>query len=400
MFNIRVENNQVILTNKQYNTSEVMIDFGEAIHNNTSLIASSKLMESYINMMQNYELIKKYTYGETTIIDIIGIMTLVFKELMSNKSTGVRALEVGSWFGCSSYFYANSLKTFSENNVLFCMDTWQGSPDTASHNIANYENALEHFRSVMKYGGVSDIVKPIVCDSTIGLDILQDNYFDIIFVDANHTYDYVYQDIIKSIRKIKVGGLLMGHDCECYADELPPHLLHGDNKHLDGVEGFHTGVIKALADIFGRSYSRFGPSLVWYKRITQEDKELIEKLMDSSEQQDLDSIQSVMQTVRDALQYIYDNLQENKSETISSISNDTLNAVNQMEKVLNSGEEKYEKRELKLKLNLLTGALIDFKIAYEDGDLSHALQIFDHQVVSCFHESLITLDTTIDRSRK
>nr|WP_302055381.1 class I SAM-dependent methyltransferase [Paenibacillus sp. CH40] len=302
---------------------------------------------------------------------------------MAGKHTEIRALEVGSWFGCSSYFFANSLKTFSDSNILFCMDTWQGSPDTTSHNIANYENAFEHFKSVMRYAGVYDNIKPIVCDSTVGMDILQDDYFDIIFVDANHTYDYVYQDIIKGIRKIKVGGLLMGHDCECYADELPPHLLHGDNKHLDGIEGYHTGVIKALDDIFGRSYNRFNQSLVWYKRITQEDKDMLLK-MTSEFDYDREGIVQLVETMKEAIQFIYNNISEGKSETIQTLIFGTVQAANQLEKEIIPLCEKYNNKDLKINTNVLKNSLLDFRIAY-DRDFPQALSVLESRVIESFN---------------
>ncbi|MEK5261944.1 class I SAM-dependent methyltransferase [Paenibacillus sp. FSL L8-0663] len=382
MIEITFQNDEVKLINTQNNVSVTVLHFG-GIHNNHTTISSPKLLQEYIHMLENYSTIQKYTYGETTMIDIVALTSLIYNELMAGKHTEIRALEVGSWFGCSSYFFANSLKTFSDSNILFCMDTWQGSPDTASHNIANYENAFEHFKSVMRYTGVYDNIKPIVCDSTVGMDILQDDYFDIIFVDANHTYDYVYQDIIKGIRKIKVGGLLMGHDCECYADELPPHLLHGDNKHLDGIEGYHTGVIKALDDIFGRSYSRFNQSLVWYKRITQEDKDMLLK-MTSEFDYDREGIVQLVETMKEAIQFIYNNISEGKSETLQTLIYDTVQAANQLEKEIIPLCEKCNNKDLKINTNVLKSCLLDFRIAY-DKDFPQALSVLESRVIESFN---------------
>ncbi|MHB0861939.1 class I SAM-dependent methyltransferase [Paenibacillus sp. SEL3] len=382
MIEITFQNNEVKLMNTQNNVSETVLHFG-GIHNNLTTISSPKLLQEYIHMLENYSTIQKYTYGETTMIDIVALTSLVYSELMAGKHSGIRALEVGSWFGCSSYFFANSLKTFSDSNFLFCMDTWQGSPDTASHNIANYENAFEHFKSVMRYAGVYDNIKPIVCDSTVGMDILQDDYFDIIFVDANHTYEYVYQDIVKGIRKIKVGGLLMGHDCECYADELPPHLLQGDNKHLDGVEGYHTGVIKALDDIFGRSYSRFNHSLVWYKRITQEDKDMFEKKT-SKYNYDREGLVELAETMKEAIQYIYNNISEGKSDTLQTLTVDTVQAAHQLEKEMLPLCENFYNKELKINTNMLKSALLDFQITYNN-DFPQALSVLESKVIERFN---------------
>jgi hypothetical protein len=39
-----------------------------------------------------------------------------------------------------------------------------------------------------------------------------DDYFDVIYVDGDHTAQAVYNDLVESYRVIKDGGLLMGHD--------------------------------------------------------------------------------------------------------------------------------------------------------------------------------------------
>jgi predicted O-methyltransferase YrrM len=37
---------------------------------------------------------------------------------------------------------------------------------------------------------------------------------DLVFIDANHSYDYVKKDIIKYTPKLKENGLLTGHDID------------------------------------------------------------------------------------------------------------------------------------------------------------------------------------------
>jgi len=39
-----------------------------------------------------------------------------------------------------------------------------------------------------------------------------DRYFDFVYIDGNHTYEYVLQDLVDFAPKIKDDGLLMGHD--------------------------------------------------------------------------------------------------------------------------------------------------------------------------------------------
>lgn len=39
-----------------------------------------------------------------------------------------------------------------------------------------------------------------------------DQYFDFVYIDGNHTYEYVLQDLFDFAPKVKEDGLIMGHD--------------------------------------------------------------------------------------------------------------------------------------------------------------------------------------------
>jgi predicted O-methyltransferase YrrM len=44
----------------------------------------------------------------------------------------------------------------------------------------------------------------------------EDNFFDLIYIDADHTYKGCLQDIIEWYPKVKNGGLLLGDDYKVY----------------------------------------------------------------------------------------------------------------------------------------------------------------------------------------
>jgi len=52
----------------------------------------------------------------------------------------------------------------------------------------------------------------IITKSTQGADLFQDNSLDFVYIDANHAYDYVVEDMEKWYPKVKNGGYLIGHD--------------------------------------------------------------------------------------------------------------------------------------------------------------------------------------------
>jgi len=49
-------------------------------------------------------------------------------------------------------------------------------------------------------------------DSLIAFDLVENNYFDFIFIDADHRYEYIAKDIANYWPKLRISGLMCGHD--------------------------------------------------------------------------------------------------------------------------------------------------------------------------------------------
>lgn len=62
-----------------------------------------------------------------------------------------------------------------------------------------------------KYG---DRLIPLQMTSFAAADIIKNDSLDLVFIDANHSYEYVKTDIVKYIPKLKSNGLLTGHDID------------------------------------------------------------------------------------------------------------------------------------------------------------------------------------------
>ena len=84
----------------------------------------------------------------------------------------------------------------------------------------------------------------------------EDNSIDFVFIDADHSYEAVKKDILSYFPKLKIGGIMAGHDYEFkeYNEEYVNEDGHGDRHH---------GVIKAVNEIFGDvEFS----NTIWYVR--------------------------------------------------------------------------------------------------------------------------------------
>ncbi len=137
---------------------------------------------------------------------------MTFKEQLylyntAKKLNGKTIVEVGSWKGRSS----NALLTGNDKGIVFCLDTWQGSSNIEDDTnwMAKQENILSQFKAnTCQFNNLVFIQK----DSIVGANDFADQSIDMIFIDANHTYEGVKADILAWLPKVKIGGLITGHD--------------------------------------------------------------------------------------------------------------------------------------------------------------------------------------------
>ena len=169
----------------------------------------------------------------------------------------VMIAEVGSWKGMSATIFAQRVAT--SNGRVFCIDHWRGSPGSIEVRPAMRRDILATFRFNIQILGFQDVIHPFVVDSLTATRVFANELFDLVFIDADHRYESVKRDILAWLPKVRKGGILCGHDCECQYSRLPKAARGGVDKNLDKdyvfLGGYHPGVIKALYDIFNDEYN-------------------------------------------------------------------------------------------------------------------------------------------------
>lgn len=127
--------------------------------------------------------------------------------ILKHAITELTILELGSWTGTSACLLAYYAKNFC--GKLFCVDNFKGGENL--FNIGNFgaKNILEMH---LIYYDLYKYVEIIEADSHIPVNKFPDDYFRIIFIDANHGFDYVKRDIETYLPKLKSGGIMLGHD--------------------------------------------------------------------------------------------------------------------------------------------------------------------------------------------
>lgn len=130
--------------------------------------------------------------------------------------------EVGCYAGESTKMFLESGKI----TLLYAIDIWEDEMDNFKKIRSNHDFSIveKTFDESMKGFNVKKI-KMCFSESLESLPTL-----DFIYIDANHDYEFVKDDITNALKKIKKGGLISGHD---YNKES-------------------LGVIKAVNEIFGK----------------------------------------------------------------------------------------------------------------------------------------------------
>lgn len=122
-----------------------------------------------------------------------------FYSRMVEKFNGGLLVEIGTYKGCSfSYLVVeaiNSKKNFDIVGIDACC--W---PDIEPDFNKNMNPLKGHFRTM--FGG----------DSFDRAKEFEDNSIDMLFIDGNHTYEFVKKDIESFLPKMKKGGVIAGHD--------------------------------------------------------------------------------------------------------------------------------------------------------------------------------------------
>jgi predicted O-methyltransferase YrrM len=118
-------------------------------------------------------------------------------------------LEVGTCIGEYAKFLCQTIPGLQ----LTCVDPWIAlkSLSQAQQDI-NYAMAVEN---LAPFG-----VNILRMFSMEAVHIIPDRSFDFIFIDGAHDFDNVMMDIIMWSKKVKIGGILSGHDYSMYPDVI------------------------------------------------------------------------------------------------------------------------------------------------------------------------------------
>ena len=119
-----------------------------------------------------------------------------------------RVVEVGSWLGLSTSFIAQELES---DAILYAVDHFEGSIEHKLHCRDYLPTLFDQFRSNMIHAKVDQKVVPVRASSLEASQILNET-FDLIYIDASHDEESVFQDLELWYKKLSPTGILSGDD--------------------------------------------------------------------------------------------------------------------------------------------------------------------------------------------
>lgn len=117
--------------------------------------------------------------------------------------------EIGVWRGAYSYALLRRIP----NLKLYGIDAWQ-----PYRGYKDYPDDLYQ----IAHNLAKDRVKGYNCELIKGwsnetCNYFSDEFFDFVFIDGNHSYEGVVEDLANWAKKVRKGGIVYGHDFDDYS---------------------------------------------------------------------------------------------------------------------------------------------------------------------------------------
>jgi len=157
------------------------------------------------------------------------------------KDKKVVCAEIGSWLGDNA---VDMLDNWNEISKLYLIDSFEVCPDfrDADIQVSNKNRFVERFKDNQRTS--------IILDQSVTASKQFDNEsLDFVYIDANHTYDAIKQDIDVWTPKVKKGGIIGGHDYEYKPLDSDIRTVKKAVDEYFGKESVKVGIVVKRVDL-------------------------------------------------------------------------------------------------------------------------------------------------------
>jgi predicted O-methyltransferase YrrM len=191
--------------------------------------------------MFNYKFSKPVPDNRTSDLTT-GEFLLLMDYVLNNKINSY--LEIGVWHGVNVFRIANLCEVNNHECEIVGYDCFEEDPEDDNSHRSGWPAKEIAEKVTADYNNVS-LVQGFVNEVN---DKLENKKFDLVFHDANHAFQAVYDDLLTVKNLVKEGGLVVAHNSE--ADNV--QLNYGAKSAIDKLiaEGhykFHSRVDRSTA---------------------------------------------------------------------------------------------------------------------------------------------------------
>lgn len=123
--------------------------------------------------------------------------------------------------------------------------------------MGEQEQVYDTFKRNISNFGLTDKVTEVRGFSHEKIPELQDDFFDLIYIDGNHEPECALEDAVLAFRKLKVGGVLIFDD----------YGFDGAEGTSKGIDGFLSGYHKRVRLIRNKPVGYMGLSQVFVRKL-------------------------------------------------------------------------------------------------------------------------------------
>jgi predicted O-methyltransferase YrrM len=157
-----------------------------------------------------------------------------FSVITPDPTIPINYAEVGTFYGANVISVAETYAKHPDSKIV-AIDPWTDYSDYPEY-IGKQESIYDLFMQNLRDCSLNERITVKRGFSNTILPTLEDDSYDIIYIDGNHEPEYVLEDAVLAFRKLKINGFLIFDDYGWGGPDLTKR----------GIDGFLNGYHKRI----------------------------------------------------------------------------------------------------------------------------------------------------------
>lgn len=146
----------------------------------------------------------------------------LYKSFVEQAQDGDLLVEIGSFLGRSIAYLGVEAENAGKRLQIHCIDSWDPGncnvwyTDADGSNYREYAGEGVYKLFLQNTKPLSKRIQSIRMTSVAASELYEDESIAFLFIDGDHSYEAVQQDLNFWYKKVKPGGIISGHDWESF----------------------------------------------------------------------------------------------------------------------------------------------------------------------------------------